>query len=321
MAFIDLPLEQLKSYLPESTEPDDFDDFWQDTLAESRSHELAASFEPYDAGLTAQDVYDVTFAGYGGQAIKGWLMVPKHRTGPVPCVVEYVGYGGGRGFPTAHTLISSAGYAHFVMDTRGQGGGGRHGDTPDAGASGENQSPGFLTRGLSSPNEHYYRRVFTDAVRAVEAARSHPDVDGRIVASGGSQGGGISLAVAGLVPDLTAVWADQPFLCHYPRAATITDAMPYAEIGRFMAANPHRVEQSFLTLSYMDGVNFAPRANAPAHFSVGLMDAVCPPSTVYAAYNNYAADKEMSVFTFNGHDGGGPYGVNEKIAWLHRQLG
>jgi len=233
MAFFDLPLSQLESYLPDRHEPADFDAFWSETLAAAREHEMAPVFEPYDAGLTAQDVYDVTFAGFDGQPIRAWLLVPKHVPTPMPCVVEYLGYGGGRGFPTNYTLISSAGFAHFIMDTRGQGSAWQRGDTPDAGASGEPQFPGFLTRGLVSPREHYYRRVFTDAVRAVEAARSHPDIDGRIVVSGGSQGGGISLAVAGLVDDLTAVWADQPFLCQYRRAATITDAAPYSELARY----------------------------------------------------------------------------------------
>lgn len=320
MAFIDLPLSELETYLPERLEPDDFDQFWDETLSEARSFDLAATFEPYDAGLTAQDVYDVTFAGFGGHPIKAWLLVPKQRSGPVPCVVEYLGYGGGRGFPTAYTLISSAGFAHLVMDTRGQGSAWQRGDTPDAGANGEPQFPGFLTRGLSSPTEHYYRRVFTDAVRAVEAVRTHPDIDGRVVVSGGSQGGGISLAVAGLVDDVTGVFASQPFLCHYYRAATITDAAPYSELARYLAQHSDQVERSFNTLSYLDGVNFAARATAPAQFSVGLMDTVCPPSTVYAAYNHYAGDKAMTVYPFNGHDGGSIHGARQKVSWLHDLL-
>lgn len=321
MAFIDLPLEQLETYSPATTEPADFDGFWRETLADTRLHDLAVRFEPYEAGLAAQDVYDVTFAGFGGHPIKAWLLVPRHRSGPVPCVVEYLGYGGGRGFPTAYTLVSSAGYAQFIMDTRGQGSAWQRGDTPDAGATGEPQFPGFLTRGLSSPNEHYYRRVFIDAVRAVEAARSHPDIDGRIIVSGGSQGGGISLAVAGMVDDLTGVWADQPFLCDYRRAATITDSTPYSELARYLAAHPDKVEQAFNTLSYVDAVNFARRGNAPARFSVGLMDAVCPPSTVYAAYNSYAAERSMTVYQFNGHDGGGAHGARARIDWLHERFG
>lgn len=321
MAFIDMPLEKLESYLPERTEPADFSEFWEETLADARSYDLDCRFEPVDFGLALQDTYDVTYNGFGGQPIRGWLLVPRHRSGPVPCVVEYLGYGGGRGFPTNYTLISSLGYAQFIMDTRGQGSAWQKGDTPDAGATGDPQYPGFLTRGIASPYDHYYRRVFTDAVRAVEAARTHPDNDGRIVVAGGSQGGGISLAVAGLVPDLTAVWADMPFLSHYRRASTITDALPYYELSRYLSQHHDMIETAFNTLSYVDVVNFGTRATAPARFSVGLMDAVCPPSTVFAAYNYYAAEKEMAVYQYNGHDSGGAFGTREKVEWLKSVLG
>ena len=48
--------------------------------------------------------------------------------------------------------------------------------------------PGYMTRGITDPSTYYYRRVFTDAVRAVEAARSHPAVDpGRVAVSGASR--------------------------------------------------------------------------------------------------------------------------------------
>ena len=48
-----------------------------------------------------------------------------------------------------------------------------------------------------------------------------------MAATGGSQGGGISLALAGLMPDLPAIMPDVPFLCHYRRAMEITDKQPY----------------------------------------------------------------------------------------------
>ncbi|MFJ6677320.1 acetylxylan esterase [Actinosynnema sp. NPDC091369] len=52
---------------------------------------------------------------------------------------------------------------------------------------------------------------------------------------------------------------------------------------------------TFATLAYFDGVHFAQRATAPALFSVGLMDPIRPPSTVYAAFNHYAgSDRTMS---------------------------
>ena len=112
-------------------------------------------------------------------------------------MVEFIGYGGGRGYPISWLWASTAGYAHLVMDTRGQGSGWQHGDTPDLPVDGANPSvPGFMTQGILDPKTYYYRRLFTDAVRAVEAARSHPAVDAtRVAVTGGSQGGGTALAV------------------------------------------------------------------------------------------------------------------------------
>ena len=263
----------------------------------------------------------MTFPGFDGQPIRGWLQLPAGAGGPLPCVVTYVGYGGGRSLPADHLLWASAGYAHLVMDTRGQGSGWTPGDTPDAGAAGDPQAPGVMTRGIEDPAGYYYRRLMTDAVRAVDAAKAHPAVDpARIAVGGGSQGGGLALAVAGLRSDLRAAFMDVPFLCHYRRASEITDAAPYVELAMWCRAHRDRVDAAFRTLAYFDGVHFAPRASVPGLFSVALMDEVCPPSTVYAAYNRYAGPKRITVWPYNGHEGGGPFQIREQIAFLAEHL-
>lgn len=315
--YADIPLDQVRTYRAESQEPDGFREFWEETIRESGAHALDARFRRYDSGLRLVDTFDVEFTGFAGQRIKGWLLVPRCVSDPVPCVVEYLGYGRGRSLPHDWLTWSAAGYAHFVMDTRGQGGALFPGDTPDQGADGASQSPGFVTRGVLDRHEYYYRRVFTDAVRAVSAARAHPAVDARrVVVAGHSQGGGISLAVAALLPDLAGVMADVPFLCHFRRAATITDAGPYAEIAGYCAAHRDRVEAVFDTLDHFDGVHFAGYATAPALFSVGLMDPVSPPSTVFAAYNAYAGPKQIKEWAFNGHEGGMGAQTREQISFL-----
>jgi cephalosporin-C deacetylase len=318
MALFDLPLAELRTYLPPRDEPSDFDLFWHTTLAETRQAPLNPIFAPVDVGLATVETFDVTFGGYGGQPIKGWLLLPRARTGRLPCVVEYIGYGGGRGFPTDWLLWASAGYAHLVMDTRGQGSAWLKGDTPDAEPDGGNpHHPGFMTRGILRPQTYYYRRVFADAVRAVEAARAHPTVDAaRIAVTGGSQGGGIALAVSGLVPDVQVAMPDVPFLCHYRRATELTDKHPYYEIARYLMIQRDKEDTVFATLAYFDGVNFAARARAQALFSAGLMDDTCPPSTVFAAYNHYAGPKEILVWRYNQHEGGGTFQAQAKIAFL-----
>lgn len=308
MPLDDMPLHELQQYQPARTEPDDFDSFWQNTLAEARQHPLNAIFEPVDYGLHTVDAYDVTYNGYGGQPIKGWLLLPKDRPDKLACVVEFIGYGGGRGLPFDWLHWSACGFANLVMDTRGQGSAWLAGDTPDEFEGNSPQYPGFMTRGILSPQTYYYRRVFTDAVRAVEAAQSHDAIDAsKIIVAGGSQGGGITLAVAGLVDNIFAAMPDVPFLCHYRHATHLVDTMPYTEISNYLQNHRDKIETAFNTLSYFDGVNFAARASAPTLFSVGLMDDICPPSTVYAAYNHYTGDKEIAVYEYNNHEGGQTY--------------
>jgi len=134
--------------------------------------------------------------------------------------------------------------------------------------------------------------------------------------TGGSQGGGITLAVAGLVPDVAAAMPDVPFLCHYRRATEISDAHPYQELAKYCQIHRHKIETVFNTLSYFDGLNFAARARSAALFSVGLMDEICPPSTVFAAYNHYAGPKQIKVWPYNHHEGGQAFQDVEKLRFL-----
>ncbi|MEW2523080.1 acetylxylan esterase [Actinacidiphila alni] len=327
MALFDMPLDDLRSYLPERHEPDDFDAFWKRTLEEAAQLAQdgpATAYRPYDGGLSTVEVYDVTFSGWGGHPVAAWLIVPKGVPGPVPCVVQYIGYGGGRGLPHDHLVWPAGGRAAFIMDTRGQGAAGRNsaGATPDPVGGGNPQAPGFMTRGILDPATYYYRRVFTDAVRAVDAAAAHPAVDAaRICVAGGSQGGGIATAVAGLRPDIAAALVDVPFLQHFRRALTLTDQDPYQEIVRFLATQRGTQEQVLRTLSYMDGLNFAARATAPALYSAALMDTTCAPSTVFAAYNHWAGEeKEITVYPWNGHEGGSTERRPEQLRWLRDRV-
>jgi cephalosporin-C deacetylase len=322
MPFFDLPIDELRTYAPDLPEPDDLDAFWATTLAETRAHDLAASFTPVATPLTTVESFDVSFAGFGGTPIRGWLHRPTGATGELPAVVEYLGYGGGRGVPHERTLFAQAGYAHLVMDTRGQGSGWSRGDTADPGGRGAPAGTGFLTRGLDDPADHYYRRLFADAVRAVEAAAAFDGIDAtRIAVTGRSQGGALSLAAASLAPDSVVACApDVPFLCDIERAIGLVDTDPYAEVPRYLAIHRDRVAQALTTLRYVDVARLGRRATAPALFSVGFMDDVCPPSTVYAAFHAYGGPAEIAAYPYNDHDGGGPEHELRLLDWLADHL-
>lgn len=305
MARFDLDLEELTAYRPAVEVPADFDAFWSSTLAESRALWAEPRVTQVASPLTAVDVYDLQFSGFGGEPIAAWYLRPRGSEGPLPTVVEYHGYGGGRGLPHERLGWAASGYAYLTMDVRGQGSGwGVGGITPDPHGSGPAVA-GFLTRGIHDPLQYFYRRVFTDAALLIDAARALPGVDAdRIIVSGTSQGGGIAIAAAGLVPGLWAAMPDVPFLCHFRRAIGLTDTLPYREVVDYLAVHRDRVKETFKTLSYFDGVAFAARAEAPALFSAALMDQICPPSTVFAAANQWAGGAQVEVYPYNQHEGG-----------------
>lgn len=318
--YTDLPEPQLWDHASALVEPADFDEFWATTLAEARTHDRAPVATPVEGVLTAIDAYDVRFPGFAGEDIAAWWRVPRGATGPLPVVVQFQGYGGGRGHVLENLQWSAAGFAHLVMDTRGQGSGWSRGDTPDPWGSGP-AVPGVMTRGLTDPATYYYRRLFTDAVRAVDAARRLPGADPtRVAVVGGSQGGAMTIAAAALA-DVQAASANVPFLCDIARAIGITDSAPYSEVRAWLAQHRDAEEVALRTLSYVDGVAFARRATAPGRFTAALMDDVVPPSTVVAAHRGWAGPKELRVWRYNGHESGGPMEDAEALAFVRRVLG
>lgn len=323
MALFDMPLDALREYRPQLAEPDDLEEFWQRTLCRARdAASPILSLEPVENGVTLVETWDLTFAGHDGSPVRAWYNRPSGVEAELPVVVEYLGYGGGRGEPLERLAWAAAGYAHLLMDSRGQGSSwGAGGHTADPAGSGP-AAPGVMTRGLESPETAYLTRLLTDAARAVDAARALPGVDGRVVVTGSSQGGGLALGAAGLVPDVDGLLTNVPFLTHIRRAVDITDADPYQEIVRYLAVHREKEEQAFRTLSYVDALHLGRRATAPALFSAALRDVICPPSTVFAAYNLYGSaagtdpERDIVVYPSNNHEGGGPAQQRRQLDWL-----
>ncbi|WFR68687.1 acetylxylan esterase [Curtobacterium flaccumfaciens] len=179
---------------------------------------------------------------------------------------------------------------------------------------------------MTSPAEHYYRRVYTDAVRLVDAVRTLPGVDpSRIALTGGSQGGGITIAAAALVEahvgPITAAMPDVAFLSDWEHGTAVAIGGPYLELAQYLSVHRDAASTVWSTAAYFDGVHFAGGISAPALFSVALMDDVVPPRTTFAAYNALGStDKAIEVYPYNGHEGGG-FAQWERQALFLRERG
>jgi cephalosporin-C deacetylase len=323
--FSDLPIEELRRRQPTIAEPTDLDAFWKETLSEAREHPLDAVFTAVASGSPLLQSYDVSFAGFGGHRIRGWYHRPVFvdAAEQLPVIVEYLGYTQGRGALQESVGFAVEGFAHFTMDSRGQGWGPRLGATPDPGAGlTPGATPGKQTDGVHDPRAYYYRRLMTDAVRAIEAAAVAPGADAnRIAVAGASQGGVLAIAAAALSERVRAASVDVPYLCDVPRGLAAAERGPYLEITDYLARHRVEAETVLSTIAYCDGALLSARAQAPALFSVALRDDTCPPSTVFAAYTQWAGAKDIVVYPHNAHEGGREAHHPIRVAWLREQLG
>ena len=318
MASVDWPYEKLVDYTPELTKKSDFDAFWDKNLAESQSIPLNAEFTELEDSLPGAKVYDVAFDGADGVRVRGWLMAPLAQDKPLPTVVQFIGYTGGRDYPHALAAHVLNDFCALIMDSRGMGGNtGLRLDTSHGAQS------GFITHGILSKDEYFYRQFYLDTVRAVDAVAARAEVDEKkICAIGGSQGGALSISCASLSDKVVAMAPDVPWLSHFKRSVDIAVG-PYEEITNFMKRFPQHIDQAFDTLSYFDNMNLVARTQVKdAYYSVGLWDAICPPSTVYASYNHLpeGINKSIEVYPYNGHEGGGNLHQQRKLKWLRDTL-
>jgi len=164
-----------------------------------------------------------------------------------------------------------------------------------------------MTDGILAPERYYYRRLITDAVRAIEAVRAHPAVDpARVAVMGGSQGGGLAIAVAGLLPDLLAAMPDVPFLSDFPRAIRLVDTQPYVQIATYLKVHRDRVAQVERTLSYVDAAILGRTATAPAPVRRRVDGHRLPAVDRLRGIQLVLAARRRSASTrFNDHESGG----------------
>ncbi len=303
MPMMDLPLEQLRTYQGTNPQPADFDAFWARALAEMEATQPNVTLEPAAFQTPVADCFDLYFTGVRGARIHAKYLKPKHAEAKAPAVLMFHGYSCSAGDWQDKLGYVASGFHVAAMDCRGQGG-----LSEDVGGVSGNTLSGHIIRGLADGADNLlFRHIFLDTARLARIVMELPGVDpSRVGATGGSQGGGLTLACAALEPRIARAAPVYPFLCDYRRVWEMDLAKDAYEDVRtyFRNFDPlhEREEQIFTTLGYIDVSQLTKRIRGEVLMATGLMDNICPPSTQFAAYNHITAPKDMIIYPDFGHE-------------------
>ncbi len=299
----DLSWDALQTYQGTNPRPADFDEFWDAALDEMRATDPAVEIAPADFQVPFAECSHLYFTGVGGARVHAKLLRPRDAAGSHPAVVMFHGYSGDSGDWQGKLGYVAAGYTVAALDCRGQGG-----LSEDVGGVRGNTLRGHIVRGLGdAPEKLLYRQIFLDTAELARIVMDMDDVDaGRVGATGGSQGGGLTLACASLEPRIKLAAPVFPFLCDYQRVWDMDqDQAAYAELREwFRRFDPRhqREEEVFTRLGYVDVQYLVRRIEAEVRMAVGLRDTICPPSTQFAAYNKIASKKALWVYPDFAHE-------------------
>ncbi len=276
---------------PKTRRPKDFDVFWKSTTEEL---EVIAPRYTIDSDPTNSDgktsCFKVSYFSLRQNLIHGWYCHPN-RGGNFPGLLINPWYGEKE--VRAPKYIAELGYAVLAYQARGF-------EVNQSSYPRENSS--YMTLGIENPKTYVFRDIIAHAIRGIDFLYAQSEVDKkRIGTAGPSQGGGLSLILAGLDYRVTAAAADFPFLSCFELALPQAD-YPYKEIEDYLRENPDKRDATMETLSYFDALNFANKIQVPVLINMGLLDHICPPASVIATYNSIRGSKKLKTYPTATHN-------------------
>jgi len=283
---------------PFTTNPSDFDKFWEKNLADARKTPVSVTCEKVEKYSTPEvNAYLLKIKTDNYHSVYAYLTKPT-KEGKYPVVLCPPGAGIKTiKEPMRNHYYAQNGFIRLEMEI--------HGLNPEMTAeqfkeisSAFSHENGYLSNGIDDKDNYYMKHVYVACVRAIDYLTSLPDWDGmNVFVQGGSQGGALSLITAALDPRVTACVANHPAL---------SDMAGYLDnraggYPHFNRQNNMLTPDKVKTLAYYDVVNFARRISCPVFLTWGYNDDVCPPTTSYIVWNLIQSTKESLITPINEH--------------------
>ena len=258
-------------------------------------------------------VWDVQIPCTGGINVSGYLACPKNASPKsLPALASF--HGAGVRSSNKGAVLQWAQRGFIAMDVNAHGiVNGKPDDFYTTLSKEYYQKPQadgttrYAMWGIRSPQTWYFRGMYQRVMRTLDYLCSRPEWNGKdLVVNGGSQGGGQSIAAAGLDSRVTLLVAGVPALSDMtgivgnpPR----TNGWPVHYPDKVIDPKDPVILN---TVSYFDNVNFAKRIKCDAYLSTGLNDTVCAPCSVHTVFNHLASPKKDLLIYPTGKHGTSP---------------
>jgi cephalosporin-C deacetylase len=155
----------------------------------------------------------------------------------------------------------------------------------------------YWLQGITNKDDVYFRGMYLRLLRAIDFLTRQPEWDGRrILVIGESQGGGQALVAAGLDQRVSAIVAIVPAMCDW-----------FGPLSDRMGGWPQPFEtdaskkEMLKALPYFDAANILKNSKAIIYAEIGLIDMVCPSTSVYTALNQAPGQKIIYVVPYRPH--------------------
>lgn len=297
---------------PSMSVPDDFDAFWTQQKARLTAVPMKPTLTPVNAPKGIE-CFDVEIPCAPPRPVSGYFARPAQaapKSLPAILMVQRAGvFGNSPNDPIGNAKRFNA----LVLDINAHG---LPNNKPDVFKEIAGTLGNYADAGRGDREQIYFLGMYLRLTRAIEFLTAQPEWDGKtLIVRGGSQGGGQAIAAAGLDPRVSFIAANVPALCDHSgcaigRASGWPGLVPKDADGKPDA----KVLQ---VARYFDGMNFATRSKAEAIFDVGFIDPHCPPTSIYAMYNNWPGKKRIVNEIRAGHKYSGGFGdaaIAEHIA-------
>ena len=278
---------------PAVPEPADFDAFWQAKIEELQAVPMNAVLEPKESKNARVELSRIQLDNIRGTKVYGHFARPIASSTqpaqaklkrPALLVVQWAGV-----YPLEPAwAVDRANEGWIVLNISVHD---KPADRDEAfyKALNEGELKSYTSIGAEDRETSYFLRMYLACYRAVDYLASREDWDGKtLVVAGSSQGGQQAIVTAGLHPKVTAILANVPSGCD--SNAMVAGRAPGFPGWQWKKGDTQKIMK---TSQYFDAIYFASRVRVPTLIGMGLIDTVCPPTGIFAAYNSLKGRREL----------------------------